>query len=117
MTARELLHVDEDRGLELRRARLGAGEAERTAALFRALGDPTRLQLARCLQGEDELCVCDLSWIAERSQNLVSHHMKLLKAAGIVGARREGKMTMYRLTDAGRSLLAQVGGDRQDSSA
>ncbi len=111
MSDAQLLHVDEPRGRQLRRARLADGEAERAAAMFRALGDPTRLQLARCLQGEEELCVCDLSWIAERRQNLVSHHMKLLKAAGIVMARREGKMTMYRLTDVGRALLVRVSAD------
>jgi ArsR family transcriptional regulator, lead/cadmium/zinc/bismuth-responsive transcriptional repressor len=102
------LHVDDARGRELRSARLSAEAAERSAASFRALADPTRLQLAGCLLGGDELCVCDLSWICERPQNLVSHHMKLLKAAGLVSARREGKMTMYRLTAPGRALLQRA---------
>ena len=43
--------------------------------------------------------------LAERPQNLISHHMKVLKAGGVVSSRREGKMTMYSLTDHGQSLL------------
>jgi ArsR family transcriptional regulator, lead/cadmium/zinc/bismuth-responsive transcriptional repressor len=84
------------------------------AGRFRALSDPTRLGLAISLRGKRELCVCDLSWIAERPQNLTSHHLKVLKSEGIVAARRQGKMTMYRLTDDGQQLvesaIARAGG-------
>ena len=75
---------------------------------FRALGEPTRLSLALALRDGHELCVCDLSWIVERPQNLVSHHMKALKAQGVVRSRRDGKMTMYALTGKGRALLAAL---------
>jgi ArsR family transcriptional regulator, lead/cadmium/zinc/bismuth-responsive transcriptional repressor len=105
---RELLHIDERQALALRRARLDAEAATRVAGRFRALGDPTRLGLAVSLRGDRELCVCDLSWIAERPQNLTSHHMQVLKSEGIVSARREGKMTMYRLTEDGRQLVENV---------
>jgi len=54
------------------------------------------------------LCVCDLAWIVERAQNLVSHHVRTLRAHGIVRSRREGKMVMYALTDEGRALLEAV---------
>ncbi|MDQ6810659.1 MAG: metalloregulator ArsR/SmtB family transcription factor [Actinomycetota bacterium] len=104
----ELLHIDERQGLALRRGRLGAEATERMAGRLRALSDPTRLGLAISLRGDRELCVCDLSWIVERPQNLTSHHMKVLKSEGIVSARKEGKMTMYRLTDDGRQLLESV---------
>jgi len=102
----ELLHIDEQAGASLRRDRLPAARAEEAAARYGALGDPTRLALARALAGSPELCVCDLSWVVERLQNLVSHHMKILRASGLVDARREGKMVMYRLTAAGARLLA-----------
>ncbi|HMD56626.1 MAG TPA: metalloregulator ArsR/SmtB family transcription factor [Solirubrobacteraceae bacterium] len=102
----ELLHIDEREGRRLRHARPQARAAERMAERYRALGDPTRLGLALALTGAGELCVCDLSWITQRPQNLVSHHMKVLRAAGIVSARREGKMTMYGLTAEGCELLA-----------
>jgi ArsR family transcriptional regulator, lead/cadmium/zinc/bismuth-responsive transcriptional repressor len=109
----ELLHIDERRARELRAQRLDADEAARLAARLRALGDPTRLGLALALRDGRELCVCDLSWISERPQNLVSHHMKTLRGEEIVSARKEGKMTMYRLTSEGRRLLAMaIDGDR-----
>ena len=104
----DLLHIDEREGLALRRARLGPGAADTLAGRFRALGDPTRLGLALALRGGNELCVCDLSWIARRAQNLVSHHMRILRAAGIVSSRKEGKMTMYSLTAAGGDLVERA---------
>jgi DNA-binding transcriptional ArsR family regulator len=48
---------------------LDAEAAARVAGRFRALGDPTRLGLAVSLRGDRELCVCDLSWIAERAKS------------------------------------------------
>jgi DNA-binding transcriptional ArsR family regulator len=56
----------------------------------------------------DELCVCDLAWIVERAENLVSHHLRALRAAGLVDSRRDGKMVLYRLTDRGRLLLSAL---------
>lgn len=109
----ELLHLDAAQGERLRAARPEPQRAEELSAGFRALGDPTRLALALSLEGGRELCVCDLSWIAERPQNLVSHHMKLLKSGGVVRSRREGKMTMYRLTAKGRALLAALEAEAQ----
>ncbi|HEV2819965.1 MAG TPA: metalloregulator ArsR/SmtB family transcription factor, partial [Solirubrobacteraceae bacterium] len=70
-----------------------------------ALGDPTRLTIALSLREGDELCVCDLAWVTERAQNLVSHHVRALRAAGLVRSRREGRMVMYALTPAGIALL------------
>ena len=55
--------------------------------------------------------MCDLSWVAERSEKLVSHHVRALRAAGLVRSRRDGKMVMYALTDAGRALLGAVLGE------
>jgi DNA-binding transcriptional ArsR family regulator len=50
----------------------------------------------------------DLAWVSERAENLVSHHLRALRAAGLVSSLREGKMVMYSLTEAGRSLLQAV---------
>jgi len=94
---------------------LGEGAALDAAERAKALSDPTRLTLAEALReaGEagGELCVCDLSWIAGRSQNLVSHHMRTLRSRGLVRSRKDGKMVMYSLTEAGDSLLSAVLGD------
>jgi ArsR family transcriptional regulator, lead/cadmium/zinc/bismuth-responsive transcriptional repressor len=102
----DLLCLDVPRAEALRRQRLPLEVAEPAAARARALADPTRLTLAVALRdAHGELCVCDLSWVAERSEKLVSHHVRALRAAGLVRSRREGKMVMYALTDTGRALL------------
>jgi DNA-binding transcriptional ArsR family regulator len=73
-----------------------------------ALGDPTRLALAVLLGGAQELCVADIAFLSGRAQNLVSHHLRVLRAHGLVRVRREGKLALYGLTDEGRALLRAV---------
>ena len=93
------------------RARLaGEDQAQKLAARAKALGDPSRLRIAAALQLGEELCVCDLAWITELSQNLVSHHVRTLRNAGLATSRRQGKLVMYRLTEDGRRLLMAVTG-------
>src|SRR5439155_27145409 len=93
---------------ELRRRGLDEGVAHRLTGPLRALADPTRLTVALALREADELCVCDLAWILERAQNLVSHHLRTLRAEGLVEHRREGKMALYSLTERGRQMLELV---------
>lgn len=102
----DLLCLDLLRAEELRERRLVSEVAERAAAAAGALADPTRLMLALALRDGGELCVCDLAWISERSQNLVSHHLRALRAVGLAHSRRQGKMVMYALTPTGERLLA-----------
>ena len=104
----ELLCLDLQVAERLRKKRLAPEQADLAAGKARALSDPTRLTLAAALLEASEFCVCDLAWIAERSQTLVSHHVRALRNHGIVRSRREGKMVMYSLTDEGRELLASV---------
>jgi ArsR family transcriptional regulator, lead/cadmium/zinc/bismuth-responsive transcriptional repressor len=104
----ELLCLDLPRAEELRHRRVSLASAEDAAARARALGDPTRLTLAVALRDGGELCVCDLSWISERTQNLVSHHLRALREVGLARSRREGKMVMYELTAEGVSLVDAV---------
>jgi ArsR family transcriptional regulator, lead/cadmium/zinc/bismuth-responsive transcriptional repressor len=105
----ELLCLDLPRAERLRRRRLTATEAGGAAAAARALGDPTRLGIAVALRdAQGELCVCDLAWVMERSDKLVSHHVRQLRFAGVVRSRRDGKMVMYELTGRGHELLAAV---------
>jgi DNA-binding transcriptional ArsR family regulator len=109
----DLLCLDLPQAESLRRRRLTVADADVGAGRAKALADPTRLMLAVALRdAEGELCVCDLSWVAERSEKLVSHHVRALRGAGLVRSRRDGKMVMYSLTDAGRALLDAVVGDR-----
>jgi len=104
----ELLCLDLRIAERLRRKRLAPEVADVAAGRARALSDPTRLILAAALLEANELCVCDIAWIAERSQTLVSHHVRALRSHGIVRSRREGKMVMYSLTEEGHALLASV---------
>ncbi len=101
----DLLCLDLPRAEDLRQRRLPVDAAERVAARARALADPTRLMFAVALREGGELCVCDLAWISERSQKLVSHHLRALRAEGLARSRREGKMVIYSLTPAGERLL------------
>ena len=104
----DLLCLDVPTAERLRGRRLDLSVAESAAGKARALDDPTRLTLAAALLEADELCVCDLAWIVERAQNLVSHHVRTLRAHGVVRSRRQGKMVMYSLTEEGRLLVEAV---------
>ena len=111
----DLLCIDAPRAEAIREGLLGEERAQDAAERARALSDPTRLALAGALreaeEAEGELCVCDLAWIAGRSQNLVSHHMRTLRSLGLVRSRKDGKLVMYRLTEQGESLLVAVLGE------
>ena len=101
----DLLCLDLPKAEALRRDRIAIADAERLARQAKALGDPTRLTVASVLADGGELCVCDLAWILERAENLVSHHLRVLKLERLVESRRDGKMVMHSLSDRGRSLL------------
>jgi DNA-binding transcriptional ArsR family regulator len=104
----DLLCLDLQRAETLRRSRRAPEALAPAAERAKALGDPTRLTVAVALRDGGELCVCDLAWVCERSDKLVSHHVRQLRGAGLVRSRRDGKMVMYELTADGRALLAGV---------
>jgi DNA-binding transcriptional ArsR family regulator len=108
----DLLCLDLPKAEALRHASLSLDLSRQAAAAAKALGDPTRLTLAHALRAGGELCVCDLAWVCERSETLVSHHVRALRTAGLVQSRRDGKMVMYELTDSGRALLDAVLAER-----
>jgi ArsR family transcriptional regulator len=71
-------------------------QAERLAAVAKALGDPIRLQLVDVLQKHaGKVCVCELVPLFDLSQPTVSHHLKKLREAGIVGSERRGLWAYY----------------------
>lgn len=104
----DLLCLDLEKAEALRHAGLQPAVAEHVATSAAALGDPTRVALALALRGGGELCVCDLSWIVERPEKVVSHHLRKMRTAGVVGSRRDGRMVMYGLTDTGNRLLTAL---------
>ena len=77
------------------------------AKQFKALGDPTRLQLMMAVAaGENaEACVCDLTPDSGLAQSTVSHHLKLLVDAGLLERSQRGKWAFYSLTSAAKKLL------------
>ena len=83
-------------------------ELATVSGVFRLLGDPTRARLLYALLEAGELCVCDLAWVVGMAQNLVSHHLRLLKSAGLVTGRRHGRLVMYALTPSGHALVTAV---------
>ena len=104
----DLLCLDLPRAERLRQTRPRSEQLSAAAYAAKALADPTRLAVAVALREGGELCVCDLAWVCERSDKLVSHHVRQLRSAGLVRSRRDGKMVMYALTEAGAALLAAV---------
>ena len=80
-----IVHPDIDRG-----------RAERMAAVAKALGDPTRMQLVDVLRkNAGKVCVCELVPLFDLSQPTVSHHLKVLRDAGIVASERRGLWAYY----------------------
>ncbi len=103
-----LLCLDLPKAERVRKNLPDAEELELWAAGAKALGDPTRLAVALALDAGESACVCDLAWIVGRDERLVSHHVRLLKGAGLARSERDGKMAMYELTERGRVLLEVV---------
>jgi ArsR family transcriptional regulator, arsenate/arsenite/antimonite-responsive transcriptional repressor len=86
---------------------LPSGAAEALAARFKALGDPARVAIVNRLAGAGEVCTCELTEPLELSQPTVSHHLRVLKEAGLVEvARRRGTWTHYRLVPGAIEQLA-----------
>jgi ArsR family transcriptional regulator len=79
--------------------------SETLAARFRALSDPTRVAIVNRLASTEECCVCDLNAAFDLSQPTISHHLKVLRDAGLVESSRRGTWAYYRLVpDAVREL-------------
>ncbi len=74
-------------------------DLEETAALFKALSDETRLAILRQLREQGEVCACDLVACCELAQPTVSHHLKVLRRAGLVKAAKRGLWVYYTLNE------------------
>jgi len=82
-------------------------QAERTAAVAKALGDPVRMQLVDVLRKHaGQVCVCELVPLFDLSQPTISHHLKVLRDAGIVGSERRGLWAYYYVEPGALSDLA-----------
>ncbi len=77
---------------------LTAKDNELLSALFKAMGDPNRLQILWALD-QEEMCVCDLALFIGVSESAVSHQLRQLRQLQLVSNRRQGPILYYRLTD------------------
>jgi ArsR family transcriptional regulator len=88
---------------------LTAEDAEATAALFKALGDPARVRLVNLLAtAEEPVCVCQLTPAIGLSQPTVSHHLKKLVQAGLLHREQRGVWAYYSLDRDGLERAASV---------
>ena len=76
---------------------LAVHERDQLAAQFNALADPTRVGIVNALSAADEVCVCNLTAAFHLSQPTISHHLGILRKAGLVDATRRGTWAYYRL--------------------
>ena len=90
---------------------LPVAEREALAARFKALADPTRIAIVNRLAGADEVCVCAFVDDLGLAQPTVSHHLRVLREAGLVDVERRGTWAYYRLVpDTVAGLAATLGG-------
>jgi ArsR family transcriptional regulator len=88
---------------------LSLEEAEATARLFSALGDPARVRIVNLLaRTEEPVCVCELVPALELSQPTVSHHLKKLTDAGLLEREQRGKWAYYSLSGEALDRLADL---------
>lgn len=87
---------------------VSAGEASGIADVFGLLSDPSRVRVLFALLEAGEMCVCDLAEMVEMSPSALSHALRLLRTAGVVTNRRDGRMVRYRLADSHVRLLLDV---------
>ncbi|MFD3422714.1 ArsR/SmtB family transcription factor [Streptomyces decoyicus] len=98
-------------------APLDEGQAVELAKVFKALGDPVRLRLLSMIASRagGEVCVCDLTPAFDLSQPTISHHLKLLRQAGLIDCERRGTWVYYwllpEMTDRLAGILMRPAGE------
>jgi ArsR family transcriptional regulator, arsenate/arsenite/antimonite-responsive transcriptional repressor len=92
----------------LTRAPLGEGEAADVAQVLKALADPVRLRLLSLIGAHDggEACVCDLTIGFDLTGPTISHHLRVLREAGLIQSERRGTWVYYRVVSAALESLA-----------
>lgn len=83
-------------------------QLEKLSELFKILGNPTRIKILWALD-QNEMCVCDIANVLDMTKSSISHQLAVLRAAGIVKYRREGKEVYYMLDDDHVTQLYEMG--------
>jgi ArsR family transcriptional regulator, arsenate/arsenite/antimonite-responsive transcriptional repressor len=94
----------------LAREPLTTEQAAELARVFKAMGDPVRLRLLSLIASHEggEACVCDLSEVFELTGPTISHHLKVLREAGLITGERRGTWVYYRIRPEALQLASQV---------
>ena len=100
--------VDDERVAATRPLVVSAGGGSGIADVFGLLSDPSRVRVLFALLEAGEMCVCDLAEMVEMSPSALSHALRLLRTAGVLTNRRDGRMVRYRLADSHVRLLLDV---------
>jgi len=97
-------------GAPIAQGPMDPAQASRFAPMFKALGDPVRLRLLSMIAsaGGGEVCVCDLTGAFHLTGPTISHHLRVLREAGLVDSDRRGTWVYYRLIPAGLTVLAAL---------
>ncbi len=90
---------DPERVAAARAAQLSGGEADQMASLLGLIGDPVRSRVLSALLAAEELCVGDVALALGISDDSASYALRVLRTAGFVQRRREGRMAYYRVAD------------------
>ncbi len=77
----------------------GSAEGERVTSVLTLIADPTRMRLLFALDGAEELCVGDLALALGASEDAVGYGLRMLRTAGLVSRRKDGRMAFYRLAE------------------
>ena len=104
----EIRVVDPERVDAVLAAQPDVETVDELAQVFGLLSDPGRLRLLTSLLEGGELCVCDLAATAGMGESATSHALRLLRAHGVVKARRAGRMMHYSLQDGHVRMLLDV---------
>jgi ArsR family transcriptional regulator len=96
ITISTIVNIDAERYAE-RMTRIRSSNHDPDVRLLGALADPTRLAIVRQLAAESETCACDFTSCCDVGQPTVSHHLRVLREAGIVSSERRGQWIFYRL--------------------
>lgn len=89
-------------------ARTRATDLDPDVRLLAALADPTRLAIIRQLAAETETCACDFTSCCAVGQPTVSHHLRVLREAGLVTSERRGQWIFYRIAPGVAERLGSV---------
>jgi DNA-binding transcriptional ArsR family regulator len=104
----DVMAVDPERVRAVRARLVSRPVAGQMAVVFKVLADQSRCRLMAAIIEAGELCVCDLAATVDMSESNVSHHLRVLRANGLVRARRAGKMVFYAPDDGHIRVLLDI---------